>query len=153
VATAPLAHVARGLAVLNGLSYPWPRLGFPILFLPGRRGMLGTTFVEERRIEIYVRPEEGPAELAHVIAHEIGHAVDLTYGTQARRDEWMRLRGLDPTSGWWGCPGCADYATPSGDFAEVFSSWVNGSWSEFRSRLAGPPAPADLQALSVFFWP
>jgi hypothetical protein len=148
----PATDVVRGVEVLAGLHYPWRDLGFSIVFLPPRRGALGAAFQEERRIEIYVRPEQGRLELAHVIAHEIGHAVDYTYGTPARRAEWMRLRGLDPGWAWAACPGCPDYATPSGDFAEVFAYWLAGPQSGFKGRLAGPPLPPDLDALAAFFW-
>ena len=153
VTLAPASDVVRAGAVLRGLDYPWQRLGFSIAFLGPRRGALGAAFLEERRIEIYVRPEQGQLELAHVIAHEIGHAVDFTYGTPDRRAEWMRLRGLDPAWPWPACPGCPDYATPAGDFAEVFAYWLAGPGSGFKGRLAGPPLPADLEVLVPFFWP
>ncbi|MDP9072522.1 MAG: hypothetical protein M3N68_14805 [Actinomycetota bacterium] len=153
IARGPRAEVVRAVEVLGGLDYPWQRLGFSIVFLAPRRGVLGAAFLEERRIEIYVRPEQEKLELAHVIAHEIGHAVDFTYGTSARRAEWMRLRGLDPAWPWPACPGCPDYATPAGDFAEVFAYWLAGPDSGFKGRLAGPPLPADLEVLTPFFWP
>ena len=149
----PSTHVGRGLEVLSGLNYPWQGLGFSVVFLPPRRGELGAAFPDDRRIEIYVRPEQGRLELAHVIAHEIGHAVDFVHGTPARRAEWMRLRGLDPAWTWAACSGCSDYATPAGDFAEVFAYWLAGPESGFKGRLAGPPLPADLDALTAFFWP
>ncbi|HEX2064275.1 MAG TPA: hypothetical protein VHE80_07615 [Acidimicrobiales bacterium] len=143
----------RAAEVLAGLSYPWQRLGFDITFLPARRGVLGATYLEERRIEIYVRADQTPLQLAHVIGHELGHAVDATYGTPQRRREWMRLRGMDPALDWWGCLGCRDYATPAGDFAEVFAYWLAGPDSGFNGRLAGPPVQEDMHLLTPFFWP
>jgi hypothetical protein len=139
--------------VLAALSYPWQKLGYSITFLPARPGVLGATYLEERRIEIYVRPDQAPLQLAHVIGHELGHAVDATYGTPERRREWMRLRGIDPTLEWWGCLGCRDYATPAGDFAEVFALWLAGPDSGFRGRLVGPPLQEDMHLLTRFFWP
>lgn len=149
----PPSEVVGGPEVLAGLDYPWQGLGFSISFLPARRGMLGATLIEERRIEIYVRPGQSRRQLAHVIAHELGHAVDLTYGNDQRREEWKRVRGIDPALDWWGCFGCTDYATPAGDFAEVFAYWLAGPESGFSGRLVGPPLLADMHLLQPFFGP
>ena len=148
-----LLEARRPPDVLAGLSYPWQKLGYSVTFLPARRGVLGATYLEDRRIEIYVRPDQTPLQLAHVIGHELGHAVDATYGTPERRKEWMRLRGIDPTLEWWGCLGCRDYATPAGDFAEVFALWLAGPGSGFNGRLVGPPLQEDMHLLTRFFWP
>lgn len=149
----PPPEVVGGPEVLAGLDYPWQRLGFSISFLPARRGILGATLIDERRIEIYVRPGQSRRQLAHVIAHELGHAVDLTYGNDQRREEWKRVRGIDPALDWWGCFGCTDYATPAGDFAEVFAYWLAGPESGFSGRLVGPPLLADMHLLQPFFGP
>jgi hypothetical protein len=148
-----LVDPARAVDVLSGLPYPWQRLGFSISFLPARSGVFGATYLDQRRIEIYVRPDQTALELAHVIGHELGHAVDATYGTTQRRQDWMRLRGIDPALEWWGCLGCRDYATPAGDFAEVFAYWLAGPESGFNGRLVGPPLLADMHLLTPFFWP
>lgn len=142
----------KGQAALARIAYPWRDLGFEVVFRPGRRGYLGTTFVADRRIEVYVRTCQTVASVANVTGHELGHAVDVTYNTEARRDAWARARGFDPAAPWFGCSGCTDYETGAGDFAESFA-WLKAPRAEFMSRMA--PAPTDDQAprLEPFFHP
>lgn len=139
-----------GNAALDQLSYPWQDLDWDIVFLPGRPGYLGLAIGPERRLEIYVRPHHSVTDVAHTLAHELGHAVDLTYGTEYRRSEYRRMRELSPDADWFGCDSCSDYATPAGDFAEVFEYWLLGG-GDYRSRLAGPPGPETLEAISTLF--
>jgi hypothetical protein len=63
----------------------------------------------------------------------------------------MQLRGLDASGAWFGCSACTDFATPAGDFAEVFSYWQTGT--DFQSRMAGYPSPEALEALLPLFMP
>ena len=137
---------AVGEAALAMLDYPWRDLGWTIQFLPGRPGYLGLARGPKQRIEIYVRPEHDAYDVAHTLAHELGHAVDLTYGSTYRRREYRRLRGLAMEGEWFGCDSCTDYATPAGDFAEVFEYWLLGG-GDYRSQMAGPPDEATLARL------
>jgi hypothetical protein len=139
-----------GEQALALIDYPWQSLGWTVEFKPGRSGYLGLAVGPERRVEIYVRDSHSVTDVAHTLAHELGHAVDLTYGIEYRRSEYRRLRGLDPDTDWFGCDACSDYATPAGDFAEVFEYWLLGG-GDFRSRLAGPPTAAELEVLSTLF--
>lgn len=143
---------AIGEQALELIDYPWEELGWTVEFLPGRSGYLGLAFGPERRVEIYVRDHHTVTEVAHTLAHELGHAVDLTFGTEYRRGEYRRMRGLSPDADWFGCDACSDYATPAGDFAEVFEYWLIGG-GDFRSRLAGPPEREQLAAISTLFVP
>jgi hypothetical protein len=142
----------RGEAALRRLSYPYQQLGYTIVFLPGMPGYFGRGFHEQHRIEIYVRNSQSDAELAHVVAHEIGHAVDWMYHTPARDQQWLRLRGVDPSTEWAPCPFCTDFGAPSGDFAETFALWQLGQTS-FAGTLAPRPSAAQLQELSKLFYP
>ncbi len=141
---------ATGQAALARIDYPVESLGWTIAFLPGRPGFLGLAIGEKRRIEIYVRSDHGVDDVTHTLAHEIGHAVDLTYGTGYRRREYRRMRGLSSDGAWFGCNSCSDYATPAGDFAEVFEYWLLGG-GDFRSELAGPPDSTTLEHISTLF--
>lgn len=84
------------------------------------------------------------------LAHELGHAVDLTYGGPARRASYLSVRGLPASSARWPCATCPDFASGAGDFAEVFAVWLVVS-RDFRSRLAGRPGPAQLASLAHLF--
>ena len=142
----------RGLAALMSLR-PAAGSGYQLVFGPARRGLLGLTVPALRRIEVYVRPCDAESRplLRHVIAHELGHAWDRGRLTVAMRDAWKRARGIPDATPWLGCSRCADFATPAGDFAEVYAQWRTGSTTN-DSQLAGAPAPAVLTGLAKRFF-
>lgn len=130
-------HAEVGAQALAMISYDWATQlpGWSIEFHPGRSGILGYAFFNERRIEIYVRDHHATSEIAATLAHEIGHAVDVTLLTDAQRWDWMNARGID--ADWWPAAGVSDYSSGAGDFAEAFATWQVGEVS--RSTVAGQP--------------
>ena len=149
--TAPGFEQRLGAAALARISYPWARLGYSITFLGPRSGLLGGTLPGTHSILLFVRPGEDVSLLAHVIAHEIGHAVDKTYNTGARRQRWLELRGVSVSTPWFTCDRCADFTTGAGDFAETFAVWQVGPPD--HSRVAPAPPPAQLAPLVWLFEP
>lgn len=141
---------AVGEAALATIDYPYHALGWEIRFLPERAGYLGLAIGPKRRIEIYVRSTHDVTDVAHTLAHELGHAVDLTYGSDYRRGEYRRMRGFSADAEWFGCDECTDYATPAGDFAEVFEYWLLGG-SDYRSQLGSAPDSERLEYISHLF--
>jgi len=147
----PATSQDKVTAALGRISYPWQQLGYRINFLGPQGGVSGRTSPRSMGfIDIYVRPDESVDMLAHVIAHEIGHAVDLTYGNDQRRQVWEQLRGMSSRA-WFTCNMCEDFATPAGDFAETFAYWQLHDFS--RSELAPAPTPEQLAQLQPFFQP
>jgi len=144
----------RGAIMLARIRYPYWGLAFSIQFMGARNGYLGYTSYGDRRIEIYVRPcsQESDEVLTHTIGHEIGHAVDYTFGDAARRARWQSIRGIPASTPWYGCAACTDYDTPAGDFAETFAYWQVGPVG-YRSTLVRPPSQAQLEAVGALFWP
>lgn len=138
-----------GRAALALIDFPWQELGYTVSFLGRRPGYRALTFVDENRIEIYVKEEETPQLLAFDLAHEFGHLIDLRFNNQERRERWMKLRGIDPATPWYGPSGCSDYETPAGDFAETFAYLLLGPGS-FHSRMAPPPRPEQIAELAEF---
>ena len=132
----------RGETALASYTYDWQAglSGWEISFHPGRKGILGYTFVQEKKIEVYVRSEMSDSLLAHVIAHEIGHAIDVSKNTGDDRRRWQELRDISGKP-WWPGSGDTDFSTGAGDFAESFAAWQVGNAS-FRSKLGSAPNAA-----------
>ena len=142
--------LSRNEEALALMAFPWKDLGYEIVFKPPRKGFRAMTFPNKRRIEIYARPGDAPLTIAHDIAHEIGHAIDVTFNTNETRKKWMKIRGIKPSTRWFTCKQCSDYNAPAGDFAETFAFLLLGP-EFFRSRLAPPPTDEQVRALVSFF--
>ena len=132
------------------ISIQWQKLGYEIVFMPARPGFRAMTFPSRHRIEVYARSQDNLDLLAYDIAHEIGHAIDVTYNTAETRKHWMESRGIDPATIWFGCDRCSDYSTPAGDFAETFAMYLCGP-KYFRGRIASRPTPEEMVILAQFF--
>ncbi len=117
-----------------------------IKFSPGRSGILGYTYTDRKEIEVFVRDNISDALLAHVIAHELGHAVDLTLNSGDDRRSWQDARGIASTA-WWPSSGATDFSVGAGDFAESFAAWQVGA-TYYRSNLGSPPNPDQIQLMS-----
>ncbi|MBV8161853.1 MAG: hypothetical protein JO265_13095 [Acidimicrobiia bacterium] len=146
---APASPQQRGAEALELIHYPWQQLGYSITFLGPRPGLLGGTIPAQREILAFVRPDESTQLLAHIVAHELGHAIDKTYNNDARRQLWLRLRGVSTSEPWFTCYACPDFATGSGDFAETFAYSMVGDFD--HSQLTPFPDAAMLARLSPLF--
>lgn len=135
---------ARGMEGLEAISYPWREQlrGWTISFLPAQDGLRGLTFSAPRTIEIYVRGSDTAWDIARVLVHEIGHAVDLAHNDFDDRERWRWGRGVAVWVPWWPESDQSDFATGAGDFAECFAGWQVGSAS--LSEVGGPCSEADL---------
>ncbi len=143
----------RGAAALASLRRPADAQSFRIEFLPGRSDVLGLAYLQERRVEIFVRScaELSDGLLRHALAHELGHLVDASRMSTGNRTEWLSARGIAPETPWLGCNGCRDFATPAGDFAEVYAQWQRGA-ADNLSELAPAPTAAPLDRLATQFF-
>jgi hypothetical protein len=141
---------SREQAALGLIHFPWQQLKYDIVFSAPRAGVRAMTFPAQHRIEVYARQNDDVHLLAYDIAHELGHAIDLTYNTAETRKNWLKARGIDPSTPWFGCDGCTDFETPAGDFAETFALLLLGP-KDFRGRIAPPPTAQQTSALYSFF--
>jgi len=132
---------ARALALI---SYPWQETlpGWTIEFSPPRTGYRGLTFPAQRHIVIYVRADDDEASLAAVIAHELGHAVDVDVLDDHDRDRWLTARGRPVDYPWFPDAYATDFAVGAGDWAEAFATWQLGTRS--NSTMAPALTGADL---------
>ena len=148
------AFERTGKAALERITFPYREMlpGWEIVFRPSRRGYLGLTFKKARRIEIYVRPERSVNGIAHDIAHEVGHAVDLTYNTPESRARYLALRNRPASLPWWTCSGCTDLQVGAGDFAETFAQWATTPY-RFYSELGEVPNADTVSAIAAEIYP
>jgi hypothetical protein len=145
---APPRHLEVGRRALEQIGYPWQeRLpDWTVTFLPGRAGLLGGTWTYERRIEIYVRATQSVEDVAFTLAHELGHAVDVTHFGEDERHAWLAARALHPDTPWWVESGATDFGSGAGDWAEAFAIHLLGGPG--HSRLAGQPDAAQLELVA-----
>lgn len=134
-----------GTEALALVQYDWrTRFGaWEIEFVGERDGLRALTFPRDRRIEVYVRPSDTAASVHRVLAHEIGHMIDVEINSEADRDRWRAQRSLDGSVSWWPSESEPDFATGAGDFAEAFAVLETGVTS--HSTVAGQPTRADLE--------
>jgi hypothetical protein len=142
--------VSRNEEALSLIKFPWQQLKYNIVFMAPRPGYRAMTYPKLHKIEVYARPSDDTSLLAYDIAHELGHAIDMTFNTDETRKKWKALRGIDPATPWFGCSRCSDYNTPAGDFAETFALLLFGP-ENFAGRIAPPPTPEQLPLLKTFF--
>ena len=140
----------RNNEALALISFPWQQLHYNIVFLAPKQGVRAMIFPTARRIEVYARPSDDSRLLAYDIAHELGHAIDLTFNTAETRKQWMATRGINPHTPWFGCNRCSDFKTPAGDFAETFAFLLLGP-DNFSGRIASAPTAEQVPVLKAFF--
>lgn len=145
-ATVSLAS-AVGAEALGLINYDWQTnlATWTIEFHEGKSGLLGYAFFKEQRIEIYVRGSQTPYDVATVVAHELGHAVDVSTFGDSERNQWLDARGISE-SPWWPPNGDSDFASGAGDWAEAFASWLMADTNQ--SQLAGAHTAAQLDLVA-----
>jgi hypothetical protein len=121
--------------------------GWTIIYSGPDSGFRGLTYPYDNSIEMFVRDTDTPTSLAGILAHEIGHAIDVTYLDDGQRDSWREARGI-ASEPWWPDAYASDFQSGAGDFAESFAYWAVGDPSS--SQLAGAPTPEQLAVLQDF---
>ena len=119
--------------------------GWDVQYLGARDGYRGMTFSQTQIIELYVRPSDSASSLAGILAHELGHAIDLAHLDDQARLEWYEGRGFVPGTPWWPGSAALDFHTGAGDFAEAFAFWALGDPSS--SEIGGSLDQADMALL------
>lgn len=142
----------RGQAALNRIDYPWQDVlgGWTISFNGPRSDISGWIDFQKRHIYLYVRSGHSDTQVGHVLAHELGHAVDFMLVTPTERDQWLEARGIADQS-WYPSAGSNDFSSPAGDFAEAFAVWQAGG--SYQASLGGNPTSAQIALLEAITAP
>ena len=148
---APQDPTNRNDQAIALISFPWQQLKYDVVFLAPKHGVRAMIFPRTRRIEVYARPTDDAHQVAYDIAHELGHAIDITFNTPETRKQWMEARGINPNTPWFGCNGCTDFTTPAGDFAETFAYLLLGP-GNFSSKIASAPTAEQVPVLKQSFF-
>lgn len=108
------------------IDYDWESVlpGWTVLYEGDSAGYKGLTHWPSKTITLYIDDGAGASDVAEVLAHELGHALDVTYMDNDSRTEWLNARGMPMV--WWAGNGLNDFSVGAGDFAEAVASlWVD----------------------------
>lgn len=135
-----------GLAAEAMLPFEWRNTlpGWEVRYRGSNSSFRGLTFPYDKVVEIYVRSGDTPESTAGILAHELGHAIDVTHFGAGDRDDWLNARSI-LSSPWWPSAYANDFQTGAGDFAESFAYWAVGDPSS--SEIGGNPSAAQLDVL------
>lgn len=141
----PGSPAALGAAAEALLPFDWQATlpGWTINYKPADQTFRGLTFPYEKSIDMYIRAGDTPESVAGILAHEIGHALDVTYLDGDDRADWLEARNASDTQ-WWPDAYATDFQTGAGDFAESFAWWATGDDS--ASQVGAEPT-ADQVAI------
>ncbi|HZT65293.1 MAG TPA: hypothetical protein VFA11_05845 [Acidimicrobiales bacterium] len=150
----PSTPDGMGAAALARIHYPFQRLGYSIAFHGTLQGYLGLTDCTNHHIDVYVRPSESLDQVTFVTAFEMAHAVDCSFTSDSGRAAWASIRGFPAGWMWYPPCVCSEDNYGSGDFSDVFATWLAGpgGWP-WRSRLAPAPDAAELARLMPYLLP
>lgn len=128
------------------LPFDWNDVlpGWTITYNESNTEFRGLTYPYDKSIDLFVRDNDTPESLAGILAHEVGHAIDVTHLNDAQRQEWSETRSIE-NSQWWPDAYASDFETGAGDFAESFAFWAVQDPSS--SKIAHTPTTSQLVAL------
>lgn len=125
--------------------------GWSIRFSLRQGSYQGLSSTGTRTVTIWARSSDTRQELRIIIAHELGHVLDFTTLTKADKHRYLELRDRGSFNGaWYPANGTSDYASPAGDFAEVYALWLAGP-GDFRSTFAARPSSTRLAQIGQLF--
>lgn len=122
------ASVGAAAEALIAYDYRSVLDGWTFDFEGPRDGYRGNTNTVSRTISVYIGEHDTPQVVAEVIAHEVGHALDVMYLDDDTRIQWMEMR--DVTEGWWPHSGASDFHVGAGDYAEAVARLLVDSPSD-----------------------
>jgi hypothetical protein len=134
---------AQATAALRALGVDASDYGYRVDFQPGRGGLRGVTYPDQRLIVVHVRDSHDDYDVLRTLAHEVGHAVSETCLDGGERRAYQRTRGLGTS--WY--PSSLSGFSGTEDHAEVFALATLGGMPDFRGYSAAAPGPDALASL------
>lgn len=128
------------------LPFDWETIlpGWTIEYRGPDTEFRGLTYPYDKSIELFVRSDDTANSLAGILAHELGHAIDVTHLSDGERSDWRDTRSIEDHQ-WWPDAYASDFETGAGDFAEAFAYWAVQDPSS--SQIAHQPTTSQLTAL------
>jgi hypothetical protein len=134
---------ARATAALRALGVDAAAYGYRVDFQPGRGGLRGVTYPDQRLIVVHVRGSHDDYDVLRTLAHEVGHAVSETCLDGGERSAYQRERGL--RASWY--PSSLSGSSGTEDHAEVFAHATLGGMPDFRGYAAAAPSDDAIASL------
>ena len=138
------ASVGAAAEALVDYDYRGVLEGWTVEFLGPREGYRGNTNTVSRTISIFIGEHDTPQVVAEVIAHEVGHAIDVMYLDDQTRVAWMEMRSIE--QGWWPHSGASDFHVGAGDYAEAVAAVLVSSPSDSEHGAFSPDELAFVAA-------
>ena len=144
--TAVTDWAAMGAEAEALISYDWQTVldGWTVSYEGDAPGYRGMTHTQSKTITIYLDAGDTSHDVAGILAHEIGHAIDVVHMTDDARAQWLEARGMPRA--WWPGNGLSDFHVGAGDFAEGVASLISGSPSDSAYGEFTPDQMALLQS-------
>ncbi len=98
--------------------------GWTLSFEASNGAQRGVTYPHDKHIVVSIRSNDTATDVASILAHEMGHAFDVTHLEPSERDQWLEVREIGPQ--WWVDAYLSDFEAGQGDFAEAFATHLTG---------------------------
>jgi len=125
----PSTFAERGAEAEALISYDFRAVldGWTISYEDDTPGYRGLTNLPSKTISIYINDGDTAGDIAEILAHEVGHAIDVSHLDDADRYAWLDARGMPGV--WWAGSGMSDFEVGAGDWAEGVAAYLTGSAS------------------------
>jgi len=139
-ASGPYAQLGAEAEAMISYDFRAHLPGWTIRYEGDTPGYRGLTNLPSKTISIYVNNGDTAWDIAEILGHELGHALDVTHLSDNDRYAWLEARNMP--SAWWPGDGLSDFHVGAGDWAEGVAAYLIGSPSY---SAYGGFSPAQLQ--------
>lgn len=124
--------------------------GWSFVARPEQEGLRAVAIGGSRQIEFYARQDDTPAGVARILAHELGHAIDIESNTNVSRANFTRIAAQEEAD-WWPENRASDFDTGAGDYAESFAVWVHERYGIIIDDRSTISPFGNTEAANIYF--